>query len=147
MAHQELMNFLCKAKKGCYGGAGSKVTSSRPKSNDFIYKEEELKYIDTNLGNEQFVGEEALWEENQPLWGMNYTGRVLSENFDPEFLRQALSKVTADSPYRGPKLFVKGDYTYKSRTEGDFGWFVGCEKILYKDEKVYEGMYQGGLVK
>ena len=42
---------------------------------------------------------------------------------------------------------MKGNFTYKCRVEGDFEWFVGCEKIMYKGTKVYEAMFQGGLIK
>lgn len=144
---QTLIKFLCEVKRNTYAATQNEVEGTRPNSHDFLYEKENLKYIDTYLGSNQFVGEEALWEDNIPVWGLNYTGRAVSEEFDGEFLKEALKRSTQEYPYRGPKFFVKGNYTYKCRVEGDFEWFVGCEKIMYKGTKVYEAMFQGGLIK
>lgn len=144
---KELTKFLCEAKRNTYAIAQNEVNGTRPDSHDFLYENESLKYIDTYLGSEQFVGEEAVWENNQPIWGLNYTGRALSDEFDIDFLKEALKRSTEEYPYRGPKFFMKGNFTYKCRVEGDFGWFVGCEKIMYKGTKVYEAMFQGGFIK
>lgn len=142
-----LIKFLCEAKKNTYAVTQNEVIGTRPNSHDFLYEKDNLKYIDTYLGSEQFIGEEAIWEDNTPVWGLNYTGRALSPEFDIQFLKEALQKNTEEYPYRGPKFFMKGNFTYKCRVEGDFEWFVGCEKIMYKGTKVYEAMFQGGLIK
>lgn len=147
MNRENLINFLCEAKKRTYAGHGAEVMSTRPSSHDLVYEENDLKYIDTYLGGEKFIGEEALWQEGAPIWGMNYAGRVVGEGFDGEFLKEALSKVDGDQPYRGPRRYEKGPYTYKCRVEGDFEWFVGCEKIHLNGVKVYECMFHGGEVK
>lgn len=141
----ELIHFLCEAKQ--YAGKDNKVKGSRPNAHDYLYEKDQYKYINTCLGNEQIVGEEALWYDSEPVWGMNYTGRVVAEDFDLGFLQEALRCVREDLPYRGPRFLEIGEYTYKCRVEGEFGWFVGCEKILYQGKKVYEAMFQGGLIK
>ena len=133
---EELIRFICEAKQNTYASGENKVTASRPSAKDFLYEKGELKYIDTCLGEGQLVGEEAVWQDNQPIWGMNYTGRVVGEGYDSAFLLEALRRVKEDLPY-----------TYKCRVEGTFDWFVGCEKILYKGVKVYEAMFQGGIIK
>lgn len=143
--HQEqLIQFLCRAKKEV--GAHNSVMSSRPNTQDYVYEQDEFKYMDTCLGNQQIVGEEAIWYQEQPVWGMNYTGRVVSEGFDADFLKEVLKTVTEEMPYRGPKYLELGEYTYQCRVEGAFDWFVGCEKIFYKGKKVYEAMFQGGNI-
>lgn len=144
---EQLIHFLCEAKREAYSGKENKVTGSRPSTQDYIYEKDDLKYIDTCLGDEQILGEEALWVENQPVWGMNYTGRVVAEGFDSVFLMEALRRVKEELPYRGPRILELGEYSYRCRVEGEFEWFVGCEKILYKGKKVYEAMFQGGLIK
>ena len=144
---EQLIHFLCEAKREAYSGKENKVTGSRPSTQDYIYEKDDLKYIDTCLGDEQILGEEALWVENQPVWGMNYTGRVVAEGFDSVFLMEALRCVKEELPYRGPRILELGEYSYRCRVEGEFEWFVGCEKILYKGKKVYEAMFQGGLIK
>lgn len=144
---EQLIGFLCEAKQYTYSEKDNRVGGSRPNAHDYVYQKDDLKYIDTRLGNEQIVGEEALWANNHPVWGMNYTGRVVAEGFDSHFLLEALKGVKKDLPYRGPRFLEMGEYTYKCRVEGDFEWFVGCEKILHKGKKVYEAMFQGGIIK
>ena len=56
---------------------------------------------------------------------MNYAGRITGDFFDNDFLKEALLSVSADTPYRGPKIFVKGDYHYHCKVEGEFVWFQG----------------------
>ena len=141
------IQFLCEAKQKTYAEGTKRVEGSRPSAQEFQYEKGELKYIDTCLGAQQIVGEEAIWESNHPVWGMNYTGRVVGEGYDESFLLEALRRVKEDLPYRGPRYLELGEYTYKCRVEGEFQWFVGCEKILYKGKKVYEAMFQGGIIK
>ncbi len=147
MKQDELIQFICEAKQHTYAAGENKVVSSRPEAHDFRYEKGELKYIDTCLGQEQIVGEEAIWQKDKPIWGMNYTGRVVGEGYDVSFLLEALRRVKEDLPYRGPRFLELGEYTYKCRVEGEFDWFVGCEKILYRGVKVYEAMFQGGIIK
>ncbi|MBE6022975.1 MAG: hypothetical protein E7231_07045 [Cellulosilyticum sp.] len=143
----QLIQFLCEAKQHTYKVGNNRVIGSRPNAQDSLYEREDLKYIDTCLGEQQIVGEEAIWQDNKPIWGMNYTGRVVGEGYDASFLVEALRRVKEDLPYRGPRFLELGEYTYKCRVEGEFDWFVGCEKILYKGVKVYEAMFQGGIIR
>ena len=142
-----LIKFLCRAKKATYAGKGPKSPSSRPNSHDLQYNEDNLLYIDTFLGGESFAGEECLWIDSTPVWSMNYMGRVLSEEFSGSFLKEVLSLVPEDNPYRGPIVYENGDYKYHCIVNGSFEWFNGYEEIFYKDKKVFECMFQGGLVK
>ncbi len=141
---QQLIAFLCRAKVKTYAGKGAEVASCRLGSHDLRYQEGLLSYLDTYLGNEKFAGEEAIWLGDTPVWAMNYVGRVLSTRFSGDFLKQALSAVEAHLPYRGPQLFVQGDYTYHCLVEGDFNWFSGREQIFFQQEKVYECLFHGG---
>lgn len=147
MNKETLIQFLCEAKRQAYAKEANRVASSRMQASDFTYEKDQLQYMDTYLGTEQVMGEEVIWEDGKPIWGMNYTGRQVDEAFDPSFLKEALSRVKEDLPYRGPRLLELGEFTYRCRVEGEFEWFVGCEKIMYKGVKVYEAMFQGGLIK
>lgn len=77
---------------------------------------------------------------------MNYAGRITGDFFDNDFLKEALLSVSADAPYRGPKIFVKGDYHYHCKVEGEFVWFQGYEEIFYLKEKIYECYFHGGVI-
>lgn len=144
---KEIIQFLLRAKQHTYVCGDHKVSSIRCSSHDYEYIENEFTYHDTYLGNESFSGEEAVWVHEQPVWCMNYTGRVLGEPFQSSFLKEALAKVSLPHPYRGPSIYTKGDYHYHCKVEGEFVWFQGYEEIFYQDERIYECYFHGGSVK
>ena len=144
--YKNIVDFLIKAKRVTYAGKGAETESSRPNSHDLQYVEGKLKYIDTYLGGLKFAGQEALWKENIPFWSMNYTGKVIGNNFFGDFLKEALLNVTEEYPFRGPLHYKNVNYTYLCKIEGDFNWFNGNEEIYYKAEKVYECIFHGGCV-
>lgn len=78
---------------------------------------------------------------------MNYTGRVIGDNFHSDFLKEALLHVSEDMPYRGPAIYTKGDYHYHCKIEGEFIWYQGYEEIFYVDEKIYECYFHGGVIR
>jgi len=147
MNFQEIIDFLCRAKKATYAGKGGETLSSRPNSHDLNYIEGFLMYIDSYLGGEKFAGEEALWRDNIPFWSMNYMGRVIDKGFSGDFLKEALLLVTKEYPYRGPLVFQNGDYKYHCIINGKFDWFNGYEEIFYNDKKVYECVFHGGCIR
>lgn len=142
----KIVEFLCRAKKATYAAAGAEVAPSRPASHDLAYVEEPLRYIDTYLGGEKFAGEEAVWQDNVPVWAMNYVGRVVAEGFSGDFLKEALLLVPKEMPFRGPAEYCNGQYKYQCAVTGDFEWFSGEEEIYFNGIKVYECMFHGGLI-
>ena len=141
-----IIDFLIRAKKATYAGKGAEVDASRPNSHDLLYEEGSLKYIDTYLGSRKFAGEEAIWKDDVPFWSMNYIGRVLGADFSGDFLKEALTLVPEETPFRGPTLHKNGDYSYICKVDGDFHWFSGFEEIYYQYTKVYECIFHGGDV-
>jgi transcriptional regulator with XRE-family HTH domain len=143
----ELVAFLIRAKRTTYAGHGAETKASRPSSHDLEYAEGDLYYYDTYLGGERFVGEEGLWKAGAPIWSMNYSGRVLDERFSGDFLKDALSLVAPDIPFRGPRVHRNGDYTYLALISGSFDWFSGTEEIFCGPVKTYECLFHGGIVR
>lgn len=143
---EDIISFLCRAKKSTYAGYGKETQPSRPNSHDLIYCEDNLKYIDSYLGGEKFIGEEALWIDSNPFWAMNYSGRVIHEAFSGDFLKEVLKAVPKEKPYRGPMVYQKGEYKYHCIVNGEFEWFNGYEEIYYNDIKVYECIFHGGII-
>ena len=142
----KLVEFLIKAKQATYAGKGAETSSSREKSHDLIYKDGDYMYYDTYLGTGKFAGEEALWIKGNPYWSMNYIGRVTGDNFSGDFLKEALLRVPEDRPFRGPKDYSNGDYSYHCEIDGEFDWFQGKEIISLKGIEIYECVFHGGLV-
>lgn len=143
---QNIRTFLIRAKNNTYVTGGNVALPSRPNSKDFRYSEGEYTYIDSYLGNERFAGEEAVWIKETAVYAMNYYGQVLSENFDGSFLKEMLSLVTYEKPFRGPEYYAKGDYAYHCQVDGDFDSFSGKETIFCKQEKVYTCLFHGGTL-
>ena len=143
---QNYKDFLIKAKSDTYVTGNNQTASSRLNSHDFRYAEDDFIYIDTYLGGEKFIGEECVWIKDTPVWGMNYYGQTLSDNFDSDFFKEALSRVTSSMPFRGPELYRKGDYTYHCQVHGNFECFTGEEQVYCRQEKVYMCNFHGGVL-
>lgn len=116
----ELACFLVKAKKATYANKTNKVNSSRKESHDYSYQENNYTYLDSFFG---------------------------AENFNGDFLKEALLQVDEELPFRGPLFYQKGEYLYLLRIQGKIDFFQGVEEIYYQTYKVYEGFIQGGIVK
>ena len=144
---KQIIVFLIRAKKATYAGKGAETVSSRKNSHDLMYRDGDYLYYDTYLGGERFAGEEALWISEVPYWSMNYAGRVTGENFSGNFLKEALLRVPEEEPYRGPREYTSGDYTYRCETDGSFDWFQGKETIDYQGKQIYECFFHGGLIR
>ena len=145
----EIVPFLQRAKRSTYAAGIESTQSSRPGSHDLPYQEGEYLYIDTYLGGHRFIGEEAVWREGKPLWGMNYYGwmlvDIIPEGFSP-FLKDALFQVPQDAPYRGPADFASGRFSYSCRWEGNLDSFTGNEWIEFDRVKIYALNFHGGAI-
>lgn len=141
---QNIRPFLIRAKKNTYAAGENEILPTKPNSHDFQYEEKDYLYRDSYLGNQKFIGEECVWIKENPVWAMNYYGQSLNDNFNAAFLKEALSHVSENMPFRGPELYQKGDYIYQCQIQGDFEDFIGEEKIFCRQEKTYVCHFQGG---
>ena len=146
---KKLSKFLVKAKINTYASDGEeKILLDGSKELEF--KEEKFEYKDRYFGFNPFIGEEIVFQNKEIVWGMNYYGRVISENIQAkqiyQFLQRALKKVTEVKLFRGPNNFKKDDFEYINKIEGTVEKFEGEETIFYKGQLVYKLNYHGGLV-
>lgn len=153
MPKGELESFLVDAKLATYANKNAKpLKNSRLDSKDYEYADGNLIYHDTYFGAESFMGEEVVYKNKKPIWGMNYYGRTFSSDFTEEIfntvLRPALAKVGENGvlPVRGPVSFIKDDYEYKFITDGNLDDFSGTEIICKGGAKVYELNCCGGKI-
>lgn len=142
-----LIEFRLEANINTYAACMNETDSTRLNSHDFTYSNGPYTYHDTYVGGEQFAGEEVIWYEGGSQYAMNYIGRVLSQNFSGDFLKEALRKADKKMPFRGPEYYQSGQYIYKCNVVGDFSWFQGYEEIYCDNEKVYECYFHGGIMK
>ena len=142
----ELLSFLVKAKKNTYASKKGKINSSRLASHDYFFQEGKYKYHDSFVGSSKFSGEEIVYEDDLPVYSMNYYGRVIDEHFQGEFLKEVLFNVPLEYPLRGPECYTKGDFHYYNLIEGTMECYHGKEEIFYQSQKVYECYYHGGKI-
>ena len=148
--------FLMQAKLNTYAAANqperlarAAQPASRPASHDLAYCDGPYRYLDTYLGGFAFIGEEAVWRDERPLWGMNYYGAMLVDTAPPgfgDFLKLALSQPPPAAPYRGPAHFSQGRFTYRCVWQGDLARFSGEEWIDLDCQPIYHLSFHGGAI-
>lgn len=144
---EAMILFRLEANVNTYAAFMNEVDSTRLDSHDFRYEKGDYVYHDTYVGGEQFAGQEAVWKKGKAVYAMNYVGRVLSDKFSGNFLKEALRQANRKMPYRGPEYYEAGEYVYKAKVSGDINWFQGYEEIYRQNEKVYECYFHGGLLR
>jgi hypothetical protein len=146
----QFVQFLIEAKKNTYAAGGKLSTPSRPGSKDLTFQRGDYTYIDTYLGDLDFIGEEAVWRQGKPLWGMNYYGVMLTGEIPQEFshcLKGALSSVPSEAPFRGPASFRLGSLLYLCEWNGDVDRFQGSEQIRDNGKEIYRLVFHGGSLR
>ncbi|WP_321388813.1 DUF5680 domain-containing protein [uncultured Enterococcus sp.] len=144
----ELRRFLYKAKIRTYAsGIEQDIDGLREYSHDYLYEDPPYHYHDSYVGNEIFSGQEVVTFEGYPVWALSYQGRVLHSDFSSKFLKEALFHVTPERPFKGPVHFQKGASVYHCQIDGDLAWVIGREEVYFNEEKVYELVFHGGLLK
>jgi len=68
----ELEKFIVRAKAATYVGNGPRVFPSTA-SHDLEYHEGSFAYLDSYFGGTDFIGEEVVYYNQEPVWAMNYT--------------------------------------------------------------------------
>ena len=145
----DLIAFILEAKQKTYAAGGVHAPSSRPASVDLPYRRGAYFYYDSYLGGFDFLGEEAVWLDDLPGWGMNYHGYMLVPQVPDgfgEFLKRALLEVPPNTPYRGPGFYKEGAYEYRCEWNGAPDRFEGRETICLDQKPVYELVFHGGII-
>lgn len=149
---KQLADFLEEANKNTYANKdATKSAPTRLKSEDYHFEKDDLIYHDTYFGGRDFIGEEIIYKNNEPVWGMNYCGHILSEATNEKelysFLRRALMQECSDIiPVRGPKNYQSNDWEYHNSVEGGLDRFTGTEEIYRAGVLVYKCHYHGGFI-
>jgi len=144
--------FLREANLSTYANENVKKASPlRPGSSDYHFEKGDLTYHDTYFGATKFVGEEIVYKNGKPAWGMNYYGftvsNEISEGLFDAILRPALMSGSGDNiPVRGPKEFVNGDWKYTLNADCDLANFIGREEISKNGKVVCRLHCHGGFI-
>lgn len=156
---EELRDFLVEAKKNCYAGNGEEQIAEDG-SKILTFQKGNFHYTDNYTGFYQASGTEIIrWQRpnGQRIWQMSYSGGMLPDFSSDknlahatfEFLKRSLSKITRESPFRGPEgeSFDEGEFKYWAYTspKRNIKRFVGNERIS-KGTIIFSQDYIGGLV-
>jgi len=155
--HDELVQFIITAKSQTYaagGGASSTiVTALLTDSHQLEYRAGTLFYRDIYFGQAYFVGQETVYHANTAIWSMCYAGgwtdQLTSEDDIGRIsllLQNALKRVPADFPFRGPHEYDEASCHYRNSPNGNVERFNGNEHITCGSRKVYELHYSGGII-
>ncbi len=148
----QLNAFIVRAKAATYVGGGAKSLSRRPGSHDLEFREGAFAYLDSYLGGSVFIGQEVVYFDNQPVWAMNYYGRILEPDLITaaeagQMIQASLSKLYTQGRFLGGFEHTLGVDAYVDTNEGNVTSFTGKEWITRGNTKVYELVYHGGLIK
>jgi len=151
-SQEELKNFIVSAKAATYVGDGKKIESCRTGSHDLAYKEGLFSYLDSYFGGTDFIGQEVVYYKNEPVWAMNYYGKIIEvEKITAaeagKIIKESLSRMYTESRFLGGFEYATEDGTYTDTNQGDLSSFSGKEWITRENIKVYELEYHGGLIK
>jgi hypothetical protein len=146
-----LNQFIVSAKRTTYVGGGAKLLPYRLGSRDLQYQEGEWAYHDSYFGESDFLGQEIVYYQTKPVWGMNYYGRLLRPDLATaeqmgRMIMTSLSKMYQENRFLGGFEHIEGSFKYVDSSNGDVSAFHGTELIYLNDELVYQLVYHGGLI-
>jgi len=113
---ETLRQFLVDSNKAGYaGGEEKKWIKENDGSTSIPFEKGAWRSHDNFFGGEPYGGRTIVFYENKPHWMMIYYGWVEEGvETDPVYavLRNALMQMPDDYPFRGPKEYQEGEYTY-----------------------------------
>lgn len=148
----ELNDFIVTAKAETYVGDGERLPSCRSGSHDIGYGNGRWRYLDSYFGGTDFAGQELIWLDDEPVWAMNYFGRIVEPDLIDGTTAGMIIKASLLRLYLDEKRFLGGfefDHPlgrYVDRNTGGCDHFIGHEVILLNERKAYELDYRGGLI-
>ncbi len=148
----ELTQFIVRAKAATYVGDGQKIASCRKGSHDLAFREGDFSYLDSYFGGTDFIGQEVVYEQDEPIWAMNYYGKIIETGKITaaeagQIIKASLSKMYEEGRFLGGFECVVGESVYFDTNQGGPDSFTGKEWITRNGVKVYELVYHGGMIK
>jgi len=150
MNKESLRQFLVDSNKAGYAtGKEKQWIKESDGSTTIPFEKGDWKSHDNFFGGEPYGGRVAVFYKNKPVWIMVYYGWVregVEVNPVYEVLRNALTRMPEDYPFRGPKEYKEKDFAYTNSWNGDVERFSGEEQIIQIEDLIYRANYMGGLV-
>jgi hypothetical protein len=147
-----LERFIVAAKAATYVGDGQKVASSRQESRDLSFSDGDWRYLDSYFGGTDFLGQEVVWRNREPVWAMNYYGYITRPDLIDGQRAGATIKAALTAMYREGRFLGGVEWRgphgeYRDTSIGTVSHFHGRETITVQGAEAYSLDYFGGLVK
>ncbi|WP_034339175.1 DUF5680 domain-containing protein [Deinococcus misasensis] len=152
MTYMNLETFIVEAKAHTYVGNSRKSLSYRPSSQDLQHHNGDFSYLDSCFGGRDFIGQEVVYHRKNPLWAMNYYGRIIKPDLITPAEVSTILKVALSEQYQEGR-FLGGFKChhlwglYIDTNSGGHECFTGYEWIEVQGVKAYELHYHGGLIR
>jgi hypothetical protein len=144
---ESLKEFLCEARKNTYaadaipsGGIGL-LGSKQLEFQKGYYSYRDIFFN----GDKKFIGQEIVYQDLKPVWGMNYMGEQIGK-LEMDFLKESLFKLAEKCRLGGVCEYEKREFKYQDRGQGSLEEFSGQEEIFMESKSIYKLNYQGGLI-
>lgn len=143
----ELKKFIVEARENTFAGVGIFIDNPRLKgSKELGYQKGNFIYQDIYFdGEKNFIGQEIVYYNNKPVWGMGYLGDQTPDEIT-EFLKKALSGLSEKCRFGENCGIERKELHYKDNGIGGITKFSGQETISFKEKNIYKLNYQGGLL-
>ena len=148
----QLEEFIIEAKAASYiGGATHMNTPCRLASHDIAFEKGSYSYLDSYFDGTDFIGQETVWQDGKPIWGMNYYGRIL----DPHLMdgaraglviKEALGALYQEGRFLGGFEYRHVHGRYVDENSGNILRFQGIERIYVAEREAYRLDYHGGQI-
>lgn len=147
-----LNTFIVRAKANSYVGSAKQSLSYRPASHDVQFHVGVIAYMDSYFGGTDFIGQEVVYFQQKPIWAMNYYGRIIVPTLIDgaqagHIIKTSLSELYKLGRFLGGFEYTVGDSLYTDTNQGMVESFRGEEWITREEQRVYELVYHGGLIK
>ncbi|MFA6190504.1 MAG: DUF5680 domain-containing protein [Candidatus Staskawiczbacteria bacterium] len=144
---ENLKEFLCNARQNTYAANSSGIDNPRLlESKQLEFQKGEYFYRDVYFtGKTKFIGQEIIYQDLKPIWGMNYIGKAIGK-LETNFLKESLMELSDKCRLGQECEYNKREYKYKDKGVGDVSEFSGKEEILLNEKSIYKLDYQGGLI-
>ncbi|MGA2418089.1 MAG: DUF5680 domain-containing protein [Candidatus Staskawiczbacteria bacterium] len=142
-----LKEFLLQARKNTYASNAAAVDNPRLlASTQLEFQKGDYFYRDIYFsGTKKFIGQEIIYQDSKPIWGMNYLGNAIGE-LETNFLKEALFKLSEKCRIGQVCEYEKREFKYQDHGQGSIDDFLGREEIFLEGKNIYKSNYQGGLI-
>jgi len=143
----ELKKFISEARRSTYAAEGVPVDNPRLRGSiQLEYQKGDYAYHDIYFdGEKNFIGQEVVYQDNNPIWSMAYFGTAISKEAT-NFLKEALLRLSEKCRFGQECDYEKREFKYEDQGQGALERFSGEEKIFLKGKEIYKLNYFGGMI-